>query len=172
MTLMGAATAVSVYVITHFTTCDTSLNCSVHPFMLHHSHGKKKKRWSPFTLHRGAFGWQEVQLLLFLDLGTRRGWVVSITPRPPFTPGGRAPGTHCIGGWVGPRAGLDAEVRGKILCLCRGSNSDRPVRSQLPGSSHDRVVLRHVVWDIFWSICGVTRLKACLTACLRSSVVW
>jgi hypothetical protein len=27
----------------------------------------------------------------------------------------RAPGTHCTGGWVGPRAGLDAEVRGKIL---------------------------------------------------------
>jgi hypothetical protein len=29
-------------------------------------------------------------------------------------PRGRAPGTHCTGGWVGPRAGLDAEVRGKI----------------------------------------------------------
>jgi hypothetical protein len=25
-----------------------------------------------------------------------------------FTPGKRAPDTHCIGGWVGPRAGLDA----------------------------------------------------------------
>jgi hypothetical protein len=23
-------------------------------------------------------------------------------------------GTHCTGGWVGPRAGLDAEIRGKI----------------------------------------------------------
>jgi hypothetical protein len=31
---------------------------------------------------------------------------------------------------VGPRAGLDAEARGKILCLCRGSNPGRPVRSQ------------------------------------------
>jgi hypothetical protein len=31
------------------------------------------------------------------------------------------------GGWVGPRAGLDTEARGKILCLCRGSNLDRPV---------------------------------------------
>jgi hypothetical protein len=28
---------------------------------------------------------------------------------------------------VGTRAGLDIEVRGKILCPCRGSNSDRPV---------------------------------------------
>jgi hypothetical protein len=25
-----------------------------------------------------------------------------------FTPGERAPGTHWIGGWVGPRAGLDS----------------------------------------------------------------
>jgi hypothetical protein len=37
------------------------------------------------------------------------------------------PGTHCTGGWVGPRAGLDTEARGKILCPCRVSNSDRPV---------------------------------------------
>jgi hypothetical protein len=28
---------------------------------------------------------------------------------------------------VGPRAGLDKEDRGKILCPCRGSNPDRPV---------------------------------------------
>jgi hypothetical protein len=31
---------------------------------------------------------------------------------------------------VGPRAGLDAEATGKILCLCLGSNPVRPVRSQ------------------------------------------
>jgi hypothetical protein len=42
-------------------------------------------------------------------------------------PGERTPGTHCTGGWVGPRAGLDTEDRGKILCLCRESNPDRPV---------------------------------------------
>jgi hypothetical protein len=34
------------------------------------------------------------------------------------------------GGWVGPRASLDAEDRRKILCLCRGSNPGRPVRSK------------------------------------------
>jgi hypothetical protein len=28
---------------------------------------------------------------------------------------------------VGPRAGLDTEDTGKILCPCRGSNPDRPV---------------------------------------------
>jgi hypothetical protein len=42
---------------------------------------------------------------LFLNLGTRRGCVVSVTPRPPL-PRERA-GTHRIGGWVGPGAGLD-----------------------------------------------------------------
>jgi hypothetical protein len=42
-------------------------------------------------------------------------------------PRGKDPGTHCTGGWVGPRAGLDTEARGKILCLSRESNPDRPV---------------------------------------------
>jgi hypothetical protein len=37
------------------------------------------------------------------------------------------PRTHCTGGWVGPRAGLDTEARGKILCLCWVSNLDRLV---------------------------------------------
>jgi hypothetical protein len=56
--------------------------------------------------------------------------VVSITPRPRFPPGERTPGTHWIGGWVVPRAGLDTEVKRKILCPCWGMNPDRPARSQ------------------------------------------
>jgi hypothetical protein len=50
-----------------------------------------------------------------------------------FHPRGRTPGTHCTGGWLGLRAGLDTETREKILCHCRESNynrSDRPVRNQ------------------------------------------
>jgi hypothetical protein len=47
--------------------------------------------------------------------------------RPSFSPGERTPGTHCTRGWVGLRAGLDAEARGKILCPRRGSDLDRPV---------------------------------------------
>jgi hypothetical protein len=43
--------------------------------------------------------------LLILDLGARRGWVVSTTPRPLY-PWERHV-THCTGGWVGPRAVLD-----------------------------------------------------------------
>jgi hypothetical protein len=44
---------------------------------------------------------------------------------------GRTPCTHLTGGWVGPRAGLDSEVKGKILCLCRGSSLDRPVNQSV-----------------------------------------
>jgi hypothetical protein len=72
-------------------------------------------------------GREEVQLLLVLDLGTRWRWVVSFTPRPRFTSGERTPGT-----WVGPRAGLDAEARRKILYPCRGSNPGRAARKQTP----------------------------------------
>jgi hypothetical protein len=74
-----------------------------------------------------ALGGRGVQLFIH-DLGTRWRWVVSITPRPRFTPRERTPppGTHCTGGWVGPRAGVDTEARGKILWPCQGSNPDRP----------------------------------------------
>jgi len=44
--------------------------------------------------------------LFFHYSGTRRGCVVSTTPRPHF-PSRERPGTHFTGGWVGPRAGLD-----------------------------------------------------------------
>jgi hypothetical protein len=49
------------------------------------------------------------------------------------TPGERIPGTHCTGGWVGPRASLNTEARGKILSPLLGiepRSLDRPVRSQ------------------------------------------
>jgi hypothetical protein len=42
-----------------------------------------------------------------LDIGTRRRWVVSFTSQWLY-PRERAPGTHWIGSWVGPRAGLEA----------------------------------------------------------------
>jgi hypothetical protein len=42
----------------------------------------------------------------------------------------RAPGTHWLGGWLGPRAGLDTEARGKILSLCWRSHPGHPVSNQ------------------------------------------
>jgi hypothetical protein len=59
--------------------------------------------------------------LLFIDLGARRGWVVSTTSRPLYPR--ERPGTHCTGGWVGPRAGLDV------------SEKSRPQRDSIPGPS-------------------------------------
>jgi hypothetical protein len=47
-----------------------------------------------------------------------------------FTPGKRVHGTHWIGGWVSPRAGLDAVEKRKISCPCRESNPGRPAHTQ------------------------------------------
>jgi hypothetical protein len=46
-----------------------------------------------------------VYLFSFFNLGTRWGCVVNATPRPLYP--WERPSTYCIGGWVGPRAGLD-----------------------------------------------------------------
>jgi hypothetical protein len=44
-----------------------------------------------------------------------------------FTPRERAPGTHWIGGWLGPRAGLDTVVNRKIPSPRRESNPRTPI---------------------------------------------
>jgi hypothetical protein len=59
--------------------------------------------------------------LLFHDLGARRVWVVSTTPRLLYPR--ERPGIHCTGGWMGPRAGLD---------VCEKS---RHHRDSIPGPS-------------------------------------
>jgi hypothetical protein len=59
--------------------------------------------------------------LLFHDLGARRG-VFGQRHAPTAIPPGRS-GTHCTGGWVGTRAGLD---------VCEKS---RPHRDSIPGPS-------------------------------------
>jgi hypothetical protein len=48
-----------------------------------------------------------------LDLGTRWRWSASRPGR--YTPRERVPGTHWIGGWVGPRAILDAVVKRRFI---------------------------------------------------------
>jgi hypothetical protein len=54
------------------------------------------------------------------------GGVVNFTTRPLY-PQERAPGTHWIGGWVGPRAVLDAVVRRKIPSPHQESNPRTPI---------------------------------------------
>ena len=68
----------------------------------------------------------DVQLYSSFNLGARQGWVVTATPRP-LHPRER-PGTHCIGGWVGLRAGLD------------GYGKFRPNQESIPGPSSPQQV--------------------------------
>jgi hypothetical protein len=88
--------------------------------------GKKKVKQSRYTPWRRL---EERKYISYsfttsaLDGGERS----ASRPGRTFKPGERTPGTHWTGGWVGPRAGLDTEARGKILCPLRESNSDRPV---------------------------------------------
>jgi hypothetical protein len=58
--------------------------------------------------------------------------MVSVTPRPRSIPGKMTPGTHWTGDWVGPRAGLDTQARGKSFALpgIEFRSSGRPDRSQ------------------------------------------
>jgi hypothetical protein len=67
-------------------------------------------------------------------------WSASLPCR--FTPGERAPCTHWIGSWVGPRAGLDYVEKRKFLTLpeLELRPLSHPVRSQslLPTTLHGR----------------------------------
>jgi hypothetical protein len=65
--------------------------------------------------------------LCILNLGSRWRWLVSFTLRPLY-PRGKNSGTHWIGGWVCPRAGLDDVAKRKILS-CRESKPGIPSRS-------------------------------------------
>ena len=64
--------------------------------------GKGKVR--PIASHEGPVGEHRYSSTLSLT-STLDVWVVNATPRPLYPR--ERPGTHCIGGWVGPRAGLN-----------------------------------------------------------------
>jgi len=66
--------------------------------------------------HRGSRG----IALLFFNLGARRRWVVNATPRPLYPR--ERPSTHCIGGWVGPKAGLG--LTQPTQCRTKSQNKD------------------------------------------------
>ena len=74
------------------------------------------------TVHRGSRG----IALLFHDIGTRRGWGVSVTPRPLFTPGKDPVAIVQEAGWVPGPVWTGAEN----LALTGIRSPDRPARSQ------------------------------------------
>jgi hypothetical protein len=66
-----------------------------------------------------------------LNLGTGWRWVVSFMPLPLYTRR-KAPDTHWIEGWVGPRAGLDIMERNLLRLPGIGTQfPSRSVRGQL-----------------------------------------
>jgi hypothetical protein len=80
-----------------------------------------KGKGHPITGHEGPTGGGEVELYSFSTSALGEGGWVSTTPRPLYPQ--EITGTHCIRGWVGPRAGLD---------VCEKS---RPPRDSIPGPS-------------------------------------
>jgi hypothetical protein len=89
-----------------------------------------------------AYGRVEVWIHIFLNSVSAGGeWSASRPGR--FTPGEGAHGTHWIGGWVDPRAGLDEEENRKFLALpglelpplCRSARSQSLYRLRYIGSS-------------------------------------
>jgi hypothetical protein len=79
------------------------------------------RRRCSVTRHEGAWGERRYSSYSFSTSALDGGEWLASRPGRALPQGKRPPGTHWTGGWVGPRAGLDAEARGKILCLCRGS---------------------------------------------------
>ena len=67
--------------------------------------GKCKGKGQPITGHEGPTGEKLYNSTLSLTSALDGVWVFNATPRS-LSPWER-PGTHCIRGWVGPRAGLD-----------------------------------------------------------------
>ena len=71
---------------------------------------------------------------------------------PAALPPGKRPGTHCIGGWVGPRAGLDGcgkphLQRDSIPGLSRPLRVAKPTELSWPLSNTSVVIkLRIIAW--------------------------
>ena len=80
-----------------------------------------KGKGHPITGHEGPEGEQMYNSTLSSTSALDGGWVVNATPRPLYPR--ERPGTHCTGGYVGPRVGLD------------GCGKSRAHRDSIPGPS-------------------------------------
>jgi hypothetical protein len=80
--------------------------------------------WTP--RHEGVLGEQRYSSTHSLTSALDGGeWSASRPGR--FTPRERAPGTHSIGGWMGPRAVLDTVMKRKIPSPRREPNTRTPI---------------------------------------------
>jgi hypothetical protein len=78
------------------------------------------------TRHEGAWGERTYSSYSFSTSVLDGGEWSASCPGRALAPG-NDPGTHYTGVWVGLRAGLDTDARGKILCPYGGSNPNLPV---------------------------------------------
>jgi hypothetical protein len=78
----------------------------------------KRSRYRPGVAQRVP---RKLRFPDYMTTAQDGGKVVSLTPRPLYPR--ERPGTHCIGGWVGPRAGL------------YGCGKSRPHRDSIPATS-------------------------------------
>jgi hypothetical protein len=88
---------------------------------------------SPITHHGGAWRDRRYSSYSFTTSALDGGEWLASRPGRALPPGERTPGTHCTGGWVGPRVGLETEVRGKSPLPLAGiepRSPGRPVPSQ------------------------------------------
>ena len=79
-----------------------------------------------FTLEQATKAQRGIRVWLysFFNLGAKWRWLVKATPPSPTLYPQERPGTHCIGGCVGPTADLD-----------RCGKSHLPHRDSIPGPS-------------------------------------
>jgi hypothetical protein len=100
--------------------------------------------------------------LLFHDRGTRRGWVVSSTPRPHFTPGKDPVPILQEAGWApGP------VWTGVKFCPHRDSIPDRPVRSQsLFRLSYPAHICMYVCVYVCMYVCIYVCMCVCMYVCV------
>jgi hypothetical protein len=74
---------------------------------LNRSNVKGNGNVHPITGHKGPEVEYRYTSTLSLTSALDWGWVVNATTRPLYP--WERPGTHCIGGWVGPRGGLGGQ---------------------------------------------------------------
>jgi hypothetical protein len=77
-----------------------------------------------------------------------------------FTTDEKAPGTRCIGGWVGPRIGLD-DIEKRLFLPHRNSNSDssvlKPVASRYSSWSYLALKMEEIcLWETSMSADKIT----------------
>jgi hypothetical protein len=76
--------------------------------------------------HEGVLGeWRYISMHSLTPAPDGGEWSASRSGR--FTPRKRTPGTHCIGGCVGPRGGLDTRSKRRIPSPRRESKPDPPI---------------------------------------------